>query len=292
MATTMVGIFDDFAQAQKAVQELKQMGVRQGDVSIVRNDGGKGYTTYGGANSTDYTTGTSIGGKITNFFDGIFGTDMNDDDGGGYHDYAEAVRRGSTVVVVEADDASHDRVADILNRSGVVDANQRTAQYRSSGYQKFDSSAPLYNNEQSERERSTYANQGEVALPVIEEQLNVGKRVVQRGGVRVHTSVRERPVEETVTLREENVTVDRRPVDRAVTDADLRAAKEGEFKVTTRAEEAVVGKEARIVEEVVIGKNTTEREETVRDTVKRTDVQVEETTDRNVDNRNSNKARS
>ena len=293
MATTMVGIFDDFAQAQQAVRELTQMGIGQGDISIVRNDGGKGYTTYGGANSTDYTTGRSIGDKITNFFDGIFGTDMNDDGSAGYHDYAEAVRRGSTVVVVEADDASHDRVADILNRSGVVDANRRTAQYRSSGYKKFDSTAPLYNNEQADAERRTFANQGEVALPVIEEQLNVGKRVVQRGGVRVHTSVMEKPVEETVTLREENVTVDRRPVDRAVTDADLRAAKEGEFNVTTRGEEAVVGKEARIVEEVVIGKNTTEREETVRDTVKRTDVQVDETTNRNVDvdNRNANKAK-
>jgi uncharacterized protein (TIGR02271 family) len=293
MATTLVGIFDDYAQAQQAVKELAQMDIRQGDISIARNDGGKGYTTYGGRNSKDYTTGTSVGNNIANFFDGIFGTDMNDDEGG-YHDYAESLRRGSTVVVVEADDASHDRVADILNRSGVVDANQRTAQYRSSGYKKFDSSAPLYNDEQAETERRSYANQGEVALPVIEEQLNVGKRVVQRGGVRVHTSVKERPVEETVTLREENVTVDRRPVDRAVTDADMRAAKEGEFSVTTRGEEVVVGKEARIVEEVVIGKNTTEREETVRDTVKRTDVQVEETTDRNVDvdNRNANKAKS
>jgi len=293
MANRVVGIFDDFTQAQKAVKELTQMGVKQGDISIARNDGGKGYMTYGGKNSKDYTTGTSVGDKITNFFDGIFGTDMNHDEGG-YHDYAESLRRGSTVVIVNADDASHDRVADILNRSGVVDANRRTAQYRSSGYKKFDASAPLYNDEQAETERRSYANQGEVALPVIEEQLNVGKRVVQRGGVRVHTSVMEKPVEETVTLREENVTVDRRPVDRAVTDADMAAVKQGEINVTTRAEEAVVGKEARIVEEVVIGKNTTEREETVRDTVKRTDVEVDETTNRNVDaaNRSSNKAKS
>lgn len=293
MATTLVGIFDDYAQAQKAVRELTQMGVKQGNISIARNESGKGYTTYGGANSTDYTTGTSIGDKISNFFDGIFGTDINNDEGGGYDDYAESARRGSTIVAVNVtDDASVDRASDVLNRAGAVDVDRRAANYRSGGYQKFDASAPLYNNEQTETERRSFANQGEVALPVIEEQLNVGKRTVQRGGVRVHTSVSERPVEETVTLREENITVDRRPVDRAVTDADLASVKEGEFTVRTQGEEAVVAKEARIVEEVVVGKNTTEREETVRDTVKKTDVQVEETTDRSVDvdNRNTNKA--
>ena len=117
---------------------------------------------------------------------------------------------------------------------------------------------------------------GEVAIPVIEEELQIGKRTVESGGVQVKTSVSERPVEETVRLREENVTVDRRPVDRAVTDADMAAVKDGSFTVTEREEVPVVAKEAHVVEEVVIGKDVRERQETVRDTVKRTDVDVEE----------------
>ncbi len=274
MSTTLVGIYDDFAQAQKAVQQLSSAGIKQGDISIARNDGGKGYTTYGGRNSTDYTTGTSIGNGIANFFDGIFGTDLNDDERGVY---SEAVRRGSVIVTVDTDDNMVDRASDILNKGGVVDAGRRTAQYRASGYKQHDAKAPLYTEEQAKTERRSYADQGEVALPVIEEELNVGKRVVQRGGVRVHTRVTERPVEETVNLREERVTVDRHAVNRDVSDADMATLREGNFTVTTRGEEAVVGKEARVVEEVVVGKEATERQETVRDTVKRTDVEVEET---------------
>lgn len=275
MATTLVGIFDDFNEAQKAVQQLTAAGVKQGAISIARNDGGKGYTTYGGENSTDYTTGTSIGDGIANFFDSLFGTDVNNDDDE-RHIYAESVRRGSTIVTVNADDATVDRAADILNDAGAVDVDRRAAYYRQSGFQKFDRSAPLYDENKARTERAEYANQGEVALPVIEEQLAVGKRVVQRGGVRIHSRVTERPVEESINLREENITVDRRPVDRAVTDADINAARAEDFTVRTQAEEAVVGKQARIVEEVVVGKETTERTETVRDTVKRTDVEVEE----------------
>jgi uncharacterized protein (TIGR02271 family) len=287
MSTTLVGIFDDYAAAQRAVQQLSKAGIKQGDISIARNEGGKGYMTYGGANSNDYTTGTSIGDKVSNFFDGIFGTDINDDERGVY---AESVRRGSTIVVVNTDDKMLDRAAEVLNSAGAVDVDRRHAQYRASGYKKFDQKAPLYTEDQTRTETQNYAKQGEVALPVIEEQLNVGKRVVQRGGVRVHTRVTERPVEGQVNLREENVTVDRRPVDRAAGDADFAAIKEGEFTVTTKAEVPVVSKEANVVEEVVVGKNVTQREETIRDTVRRSDVEVEET---DVDTaRQSNKARS
>ncbi len=118
--------------------------------------------------------------------------------------------------------------------------------------------------------------QGEVTLPVIEEEIRIGKREVERGGVRVSSHVTERPVEQTVTLREEQVNVERRPVDRAVTQADAAAMKEGTFEVTTMAEEAVVAKQARVVGEVVVSKDATERQETVRDTVRRTDVDVEQ----------------
>lgn len=119
------------------------------------------------------------------------------------------------------------------------------------------------------------ANENEVVLPVIEEQLRLGKRTVEKGAARVQTSVTEVPVEESVTLREEHVTVERRPVDRAVENAPA-AFREGTIEVTTQAEVPVVAKEAHVVEEVVIGKNVTEHQETVRDTVKRTDVEVDE----------------
>jgi uncharacterized protein (TIGR02271 family) len=110
---------------------------------------------------------------------------------------------------------------------------------------------------------------------VVEEELKVGKREVERGGVRVESRVEETPVTEEVQLREERVHVERRPVDRPVTDTD-KAFREGTLEVTERAEEAVVSKSARVVEEVVVGKEVEERTETVRDTLRRTDVDVQE----------------
>ena len=115
----------------------------------------------------------------------------------------------------------------------------------------------------------------EVALPVIEEELAVGKRAVETGGVRVEKNVREIPVEENVSLHEERVTVDRRPVDRPVTPADMRAFENESIEMREMAEEAVVEKRARVVEEVVIGKESRERTEHITDTVRRTDVNIQ-----------------
>lgn len=128
------------------------------------------------------------------------------------------------------------------------------------------------------------ASEGEITLPIVEEQLSVGKRTVERGGARVRTHVEEVPVQEQVQLREEHVHVERRPVDRPVGNAP-EAFREGVIEVTEQAEVPVVSKEARVVEEVVIGKDVTERQETVRDTVRRTDVEVDEVNDTNVNTR-------
>jgi uncharacterized protein (TIGR02271 family) len=103
----------------------------------------------------------------------------------------------------------------------------------------------------------------------------VGTRQVQRGGVRLYTRVTERPIEETVRLRDETVHVERRPVDRPATEADFAAAHERTVEVTETDEEAVARKQARVVEEVVVRKDVQEQTETVRDTVRRTEVEVE-----------------
>ena len=113
------------------------------------------------------------------------------------------------------------------------------------------------------------------AIPVIEEELAVGKRTVDAGGVRVYRRVVEIPVEESVNLREEHVSVVRNAVDRPATEADLNQGDQT-IELTETAEEAVIGKNARVVEELVVGKNATERTEHIHDTVRRTEVEVEE----------------
>jgi uncharacterized protein (TIGR02271 family) len=116
------------------------------------------------------------------------------------------------------------------------------------------------------------------AIPVIQEELKVGKREVQRGGVRIYQRVVETPVNETVGLREEHVNVERHAVDRPVSAADVNAFQETTIELRESAEEAVVEKTARVVEEVVVGKEVTQRQENISDTVRRTEVEVEQLT--------------
>ncbi len=111
-------------------------------------------------------------------------------------------------------------------------------------------------------------------LQLSEESLAVGKRVVNRGGTRIRRFVVETPVEESVSLHSEKVTLERRPVTdgRPVTDSFT----EKTIEMTETAEEAVVSKTARVYEEVGLRKEATDRVETVRDTVRKEEVEVEQ----------------
>jgi uncharacterized protein (TIGR02271 family) len=117
---------------------------------------------------------------------------------------------------------------------------------------------------------------GEEVIPIVEERLRVGKRDVERGRVRVRSYIVETPVEEQVTLRSEHVELERRPVDRELTAADTELFRERTIEATETAEEAVIAKDVRVKEELVLRKGVVENVETVRDTVRRTEVEVED----------------
>ncbi|MFN8455339.1 MAG: YsnF/AvaK domain-containing protein [Anaerolineae bacterium] len=195
--------------------------------------------------------------------------------------YAEGVRRGGALVTVNTAD---DRVAEalsIMEDYDPVDIEQRASEWQQSGWSGFDATrtTPASTPETSMRDRNLYdtstGNTGPADLEVVEEELQVGKRAIDRGGVRIRSYVTEKPVEATVRLREEQVNVERRPVNRPADADDLDAFEEGVIEVTAIAEEPVVAKQARVVEEVVVNKDVQEREETIQDTVRRKDVEVE-----------------
>ncbi len=134
--------------------------------------------------------------------------------------------------------------------------------------------------------RSESGEAHEASIPVVEEELDVGKRQVERGGVRVRRYVTEEPVEKQVTVRDESVHVDRRPADRTLRGAETGDAfREETVEMTETTEDVIVDKRARVIEEVVLSKDVDERTETVRDTVRRTDVEVERADDARVDAR-------
>ena len=113
-------------------------------------------------------------------------------------------------------------------------------------------------------------------LQVIKEDLVVGKREVESGAVKITSRVVETPVEEQVRLREERVMVDRRPVNRPLSGVAADAFRERTLQARATSEEAVVGKDVRVVEEIGLRKESAERVETVHDTVRETKVDVEQ----------------
>jgi uncharacterized protein (TIGR02271 family) len=232
MAKTVIGLFDDPRQAQNIIQAFVDDGFRREDIRTLtrQEEASVGMLSAYGVPEAEA------------------------------QDYAEGLRRGGVVVLVDAADERADRAVAIMERYPAMDLEaQRGAE------------AARGRGRAGTREVET----GEITVPVVEETLQVGTRQVRRGGVRLYTRVTERPVEETVRLRDETVHVERRPVDRPATEADFAAAQERTVEVTETDEEPVVRRQARVVEEVVVSKAAEEHTETVRDTVRRTEVEVE-----------------
>ena len=286
MAKTLVALYDTFTDSEHVVQELI-------DDSFARND------IHLALDHTKSHTAHSSSGEWDSAYEGANLIDTLSDLGVPYdeaHSYAEGVRRGGALVVVESSDERAERGMEILRRLHPVDIHDRAMQWRQEGWTGYDanaitstptpSAAPTMRRTQEQARSTTRVadkgattrrveGQEEVAIPVVEEDITIGKREVERGHVRIFSRVKEQPVEESVRLREEKVTVERRPVDRPATDADFAAAGKEVIEMTETAEEPVVSKRARVVEEVVVQKEATEHTETVRGTERHTEVDVQ-----------------
>ncbi|TPG55727.1 DUF2382 domain-containing protein [Roseomonas nepalensis] len=112
----------------------------------------------------------------------------------------------------------------------------------------------------------------EEVIPLGEEVLEVTKRTENRGTARVRRYVVETEVEEQVTLQSERVVVERRrPVSDKITGEILS---EMTVEVVETAEVPVVNKRARLREEIVVRTERTQQVETVRETVRRDEVEI------------------
>src|SRR5215208_6146159 len=198
----------------------------------------------------------------------------------------ENIRRGGAVFHAQIPDEKFEAVSSVLEESGAVDFDERETAWRREGWTGGSGTAATgtagttttktAETTPTDTARRDIGTTGaEERIPLAEEQIVVGKRDVGRGRVRVRSYVVETPVEEQVTLREERVDVERRPADRVLGDAE-QAFQERTIEAEERGEEAVVSKEARITEEVVVRKEAEQRTETVSDTVRQTEIEVED----------------
>jgi uncharacterized protein (TIGR02271 family) len=236
MSKTVVGLFDGADQAQLVVQELKREGLTNTE-------------TYGSASGGG---ATGIQSKLTDA--GVPGDEADL--------YADGIKSGGTLVLVRTDDTKATRAVEIMERHSSPGAQAGTAAPRHTGGITGKATSP------------GRAAGKEIRAQEVEEELRIGKRSVERTGARVSTHISERPVEKNINLHEEKVNVERRSVNRPATEADLRKGNE-EFIVKERSEEPIVEKRARVVGEVVVSKESHDRQATVRDTVRRKDVHVD-----------------
>lgn len=316
---TVVGLFDDIQSAQRAANELVNAGITRDQISVVAGNESGRYSDYiSGSGEIGKNTGSkagagaAIGGglgllaglaalAIPGFgpviamgpiATALTGAGIGAATGGligGLKDsgvpehhaeyYAEGVRRGGVLVTVRTSDDLADKAADILDAAGAADVDERSAQWRSSGWSpKYATNFDDRTDRTDDRTMKTGRNiEGDRKMDVVQEDIHIGKREVGRRAVRIYSEITEKPVEKTVNLREEKIHVDRQPVNREARPGEIESFKEGQIELTERREEPVVTKTARVVEEVRVGKEVSDRTETVRDTVRRKDVRVEET---------------
>jgi len=113
-------------------------------------------------------------------------------------------------------------------------------------------------------------------IPVVQEELHVGKRTVDAGGVRIYRRIVEVPVNQQVALHDQHVRIERNPANRAATEGERIQAGEQTVELTETREELIVSKAANVIEEVIVGRQASEHVERVRETVRRTEIEVEE----------------
>jgi stress response protein YsnF len=270
MAQTVVGIFDNASEAEQAVERLTNKGFTRDMIDV---------TNHGVSGSSNVSTHDNEESGISKFFKSLFSSDDDRDK------YIHVARRSNSIVTVYAQTADQaEEAADILDDCGAVDVDEKAATYGTTARTNDDTTGVTTRDTSTDefRDRRDVSTDETTKIPIIEESLEVGKREVLTGGRRLRSRIIEKPVEEVLRLREENVRVERTSVDRAATSEDLDNFKERDIEVIERAEVPVVTKEARVVEEVSLGKEVTERTETVSDTVRKTEVDVENL-EKNVD---------
>ena len=261
MSKTVVALFESMDKAKEVKQTLISEGTSESKIHVMANDLDTEHTQSATANESGYTDigsggGTGIGEKISDFFRSLTG---GDDDT--HNHYADGVNGGGALLAVTCEADFADQIAKSLKQHGAkeIESKGDTEDF-------------------AERTSDVSAKEvsGQTTIAIVEEALVVGKREVDRGGVRVYSRVVETPVETDISLHDEQIVVERHAVDRPATAADFRSGAGSIIEMNAMGEEAVVGKTSRVVEEIVVGKQASEHTEQIHDTLRKTEVEVEQ----------------
>lgn len=292
MSRTLTAMFDSRSEAESACKQIRSLG----GTAEIRDQSHLSSGTYsdqagtaGGLTASPSQSSRASPGSSRGFWADLKDAFVADED---RPSYEEGMRRGSVLLTAHVDESRADEAIRILDQCGTVDLDEREQSWRKEGWQAPPSSTMSSPSPQPQQGFTSTGQQSsmrspppgstqEEHIPIVEEQLRVGKREVSRGGARVRSYIEETPVTESVSLREEHVNIERRPVDQPLGAAGLPgdAFQERTVEMRETAEEAVVAKEARVKEELVVSKSSTEHQEQIQDTVRHTKVEVDDRVD-------------
>ena len=194
--------------------------------------------------------------------------------------YGHSVDSGGVVLTVRVPEGDVARATSILNAHQAVDLLKRAEQQGliTASAPKAVPMPPPPTKPATTPPPATLAATGTLAgeeiLALAQEEINVGKRLVQEGTTRIRRFVTETPVEAQVTLHEEHARVIRRAI------ADPNYIRNIDWtdktiEITETMEEPVVTKSVHVAEEVVIQREGSDHVKTLRDKVRRQQVEVE-----------------
>jgi uncharacterized protein (TIGR02271 family) len=241
----IVAVYDKAAKAKEAARALESSGFAAGDISVLNRD-----------SLTDAEV------HEAGLWRRLFGRNVGDHESAVY---GRTIESGGAVLTLRTADTEVPRAMKILDVHNPVDVNPRAA---SPGVAPPPAKAAVTPPATSARLTK------EEVIRLAEEQLEVGKRQIETGRARIRRFVTEKPVEAQVTLHEEHAELVRRAVSdpSLVRDVDWS---DKTIEVTEMSEQAVVTKTARVAEEVLIRREGSDHVETVRDTVRRQQVELE-----------------
>lgn len=253
----IVALYDKEEKAQEAARALESSGFDSSDINV----------SNGELLRDKDIRDSSVGQRL-------FGRNLSDQESTAFR---RTISSGGAVLTLRTADTQVDRAMRILNVHGPMNLRDRSASTLTSSAQtSAQMSTPVTGTGRSDAAE-------EEVLRLAEEQIDISKRQVATGKSRIRSFVTEKPVEQQITLHEEHCEVSRRDV----TDPKLAKDFDGKdidwkdrvIEITETSEQPVVRKTARVAEEVVIRRRGSDHVETVRDTVRRQQLEVERVPD-------------
>jgi uncharacterized protein (TIGR02271 family) len=241
----MVVLFDTVAESRRAEKALEDAGFPDPEVNTLDRD------------AVVELVGRAEFGP--NFWRTLFGREVQLYEGAAFD---KALSSGGAILTVRVhgDDEAH-KAEEVLAQFRPVDIEARGAGLIA--------------------EHKQLGDIKDEVLRLAEEQLEVGKKRVESGKTRIRRYVVERPVEAQVALRNEHAEVIRKVIEKpellANVDWDWT---DSTIEMVETREEAVVSKRARVAEEILLRKGETERVETITDTVRKQQVEIERLDDK------------